>query len=127
MAGKHYKWHKRWQLDATARTATHSSGLACMFEPLPIAEDRADALEADGWNACGTCWHPGDPSQRWGTLARSQNMQATLDTLSADNGAGNAPQMLARLTREAGDIWAHHLERQHLQDTGLASHRKAQP
>lgn len=111
MAGKHKNWRKRWQLDAAARLATHESGLVCMLEPLPITDARAAALEADGWTACGECWLPADPSQRWGTLAQAEQVQAVFDALRAQHGGHNAPAMLARLAREAGELWTYHMER----------------
>ena len=78
MTGKHYHWHKRWTVDLPAASATHDSGLVMVFAP----------HQEGGWDG------------------RAINPNEVFDKLAETHGAGNAQQMMARLAREAGDVWA---------------------
>lgn len=80
MTGKHYKWQARWRVDLAARTATHESGLVVHFARNP-------------------------DDDRWGGRAEETNAQSVYAGLVEDHGAHNAPQMMARLLREAGEIF----------------------
>lgn len=109
MTGKHYDWHKRWTVDLTAGSATHDSGLVVRFLLLPPTEAQIQAHESD--TAIGKCWTP--DGREWGAITTPELMQATFDALKEKNGPHNAQQMLARLAREAGEVWAWHKAREH--------------
>ncbi len=87
MTGKHYRWQARWQVDTAACEARHDSGLVMRFAR---AGDDAHA-----WN--------GEPV----------NADETLRALLARHGPHNAPQMLARLAREAGEVYTEALRGRH--------------
>lgn len=79
MVSKHYKWQLEWAVDLEASTAAHSSGLVVQFTP---ADDTPGA-------------HDG----------RAVNIEQISSALLAKHGGHNVPQMLARLMREAGEIY----------------------
>lgn len=79
MVSKHYKWQLEWAVNLEASTATHSSGLVVQFTP---ASDTPGA-------------HDG----------RAINVEEVSGELLAKHGPHNVPQMLARLMREAGEVY----------------------
>jgi hypothetical protein len=83
MTGKHYAWHKRWAVDLATRTATHETGLVARFS------EASDDL--GGWS---------------GELVQPA-ANAVLRDLVAKHGGHNAPKMIARLAREAGEVYHH--------------------
>lgn len=106
MTGKHYNWHRRWALDPAAASAEHESGWCVRY----ITEDQyADMPPAE---IGGECWH-GD--QRWivlhvgGDAALRGWLQAQADRGLRDTASIN--RRIARLMREAGDLWVRHLAR----------------
>ena len=109
MTGKHYQWHKHWTVDIDAATATHDSGLVTRFLLLPLTESQIQAHERDA--AIGTCWTP--DGREWGVVTTPELLQQTFDNLAEKNGMHNAQQMIARLSREAGEIWVRHKSKEH--------------
>lgn len=79
MVSKHYKWQLEWAVDLVADTATHTSGLVVQFKP---ADDAPGA-------------HDG----------RAVNAGQVAGDLLVKHGPHNVPQMLARLMREAGEVY----------------------
>jgi hypothetical protein len=85
MTGKHYKWQKRWVVDADTCTATHDSGFLVVFKKA------ADG----GWD--------GEPIilDRWQDLM-SQKMNP-FDLM----------KHTSRLLREAGEVYMHEMGKKH--------------
>ena len=102
MTGKHYQWHKRWAVSLEAASAVHESGLVVRFLGLPLSEAQMVAHDADA--AIGKCWTP--DGREWGIVTTPDILDATFGALKIKHGAGNAAQMIARLAREAGELWA---------------------
>lgn len=111
MTGRHYNWHTRWTVDVEAASATHESGLVARFLLLPLSESQVQASETAGDTAIGKCWTP--DGREWGVVAAAGNVRAVYDAMEAKNGPHNAPQMMARLAREAGELWAKHRTMDH--------------
>jgi hypothetical protein len=109
MTGKHYKWHKRWTVDVEAASATHESGLIARFLLLPLTESQMQAHEEDA--AIGKCWTP--DGREWGVVTTPELLQQVFDDLAEKNGRNNAHQMIARLAREAGEVWVWHKSKDH--------------
>lgn len=109
MTGKHFGWHKRWTVDLEGASATHDSGLVTRFLLLPLTEAQQQAHDTDA--AIGKCWTP--DGREWGVVTTPHMLEVTFAALKAKNGPHNAQQMLARLAREAGEIWALHKAREH--------------
>lgn len=103
MTGKHFAWHKRWAVSLETASATHDSGLVVRFLPLPLTPAQQQAHQRD--SAIGKCWTP--DGREWGAVTTPELLQAAFEALREKHGAGNAQQMLARLGREAGEVWAH--------------------
>lgn len=101
MTGKHYNWHKRWAVDLKAASATHDSGLVARFIALPLTE--AQALEHGTDVAIGKCWTP--DGCEWGVVTTQAAQGAVFDALTKNHGQYNAQKMLARIAREAGEVW----------------------
>lgn len=78
MPSKHYRWQTRWRVDMPARSAVHESGLIVRFS----APDRYGGADGEPVN-----------SQEW------------LDQAIKKHGGHNIGPMLARLMREAGQIY----------------------
>lgn len=87
MVGKHYAWHKHWQVDLSACTATHDSGLVVRFTR---AEDDPHAWDGSAVNA-----------QEW-----FSGIKGTMPPQDAANHA-------ARLLREAGEAYQWQLKKRH--------------
>ena len=109
MTGKHYHWHKRWRLDLEAASVTHDSGLVVRFLALPLTE--AQPVAHDAAAAIGKCWTT--DGREWGAVTTAALLEATFEALKLRHGAGNAQQMMARLAREAGELWAKAKSREH--------------
>jgi len=109
MTGKHYQWHRRWTVDLLAGNATHDTGLVVRFLALPLTE--AQKREHDSDVAIGKCWTP--DGREWGVLTQGAILEETFEHLKEKNGPHNAQAMLARLAREAGDVWVWHKAREH--------------
>lgn len=103
MAGKHYKWHKRWTVDLESATAKHESGFVANFVLLPLTESQKS--DADGVAAIGK--RRMNDGREFGIATASAVLQETFDTLKSKHGSGNAQQMIARLAREAGEVFEH--------------------
>lgn len=108
MAGKHYNWHKAWTLDVAQATATHESGWAVSYTP-EATRPAGAAPPAIG----GLCWT--QDGRRY--VVSYTGTDADLrDWLSAQAQRGlrderSIQARVARLMREAGELWVHHLER----------------
>lgn len=76
MTSKHYRWQTRWRLDLAAGTAVHESGL------------QVQLMQTLG-----------------GTIAEAVNADAIVQALAVKHGH-NAPQMVARMLREARQLHA---------------------
>ncbi|MCV2349297.1 hypothetical protein [Paucibacter sp. Y2R2-4] len=87
MTSKHYGWQKRWRVDLAARQAVHESGL--------IVEYTQD---------------PADPAAWDGELLPDPAVHAAL---IAKHGPHNIGPMMARLMREAGQIYKEALNDRH--------------
>lgn len=81
MTGKHFAWHKRWSVDLAKNTANHDNGLVVAFV------------------------RSKDDDRAWDGATEAANINATFAILTAQHGAGNAASMLARLMREAGEVF----------------------
>jgi hypothetical protein len=88
MVSRTYKWRERWQVDLTACTATHDTGLIVYFGNAP-----------DGHQPFGA-----------GAVA-PDNLAAVYAALEAKNGLHNAPIMMRNLSDQASKIW--HRESNH--------------
>lgn len=104
MTGKHYQWHKRWALNASDRTATHDSGLTVRY--LTEAQ-MAGFPPAELGGQCRT-----DNGEVWHVLhiGGDAALSAWLQDQAAHGlrDADSIRARLARLMREAGDLWVHH-------------------
>jgi hypothetical protein len=98
MIAKHRYWQRSWAVDIDNCTATHESGLSVRYLPLPSSDTSSDELMV-----IGKCWTDG--SQQWEMYTSPKNFEQAFETLRVKNGIGNATQMMARLKREAGEIW----------------------
>ncbi|MDR2113416.1 MAG: hypothetical protein LBQ62_10010 [Candidatus Accumulibacter sp.] len=96
MVGKHYGWHKRWQLSADGKTATHECGFAAWLL------DRADDGATDGTVFLAAVDLPDGKRRVVTTRARVTDAIAAL---TPKHGGGNAPLMVERLGREAPRIF----------------------
>lgn len=106
MTGKHYNWHRRWTLDAAARAATHDTGWAVRFVTEAEYADMPPA-EIGGrcWTEDGRVWivlHQG------GEAALTAWLEAQAATGLRDR--ASIERRLARLMREAGELWVRHVE-----------------
>ncbi|MDR2173714.1 MAG: hypothetical protein LBE32_05870 [Burkholderiales bacterium] len=82
VAGKHKGWRSRWQVDFSACTATHDTGLVVSFSNAPSG------------------------SQLFGAgSVTPANLAAVQTALEAKNGLHNTPIMLRRLASEASRIY----------------------
>ena len=108
MAGKHFNWHKAWTLDAAQAMATHDSGWTVSYTP-EATRPAGTAPPAIG----GLCWT--QDGRRY--VVSYTGTDADLSTwLSAQAQRGlrdgkSIQARVARLMREAGELWVHHLER----------------
>lgn len=109
MTGRHYRWHRRWTIDLLAASATHDSGFIARFITLPMTESQKQEHDADA--AIGTCWTP--DGRQWGIVTTRPMLEATFEALKAKNGPHNGQTMLARLAREAGEVWARQKAKEH--------------
>lgn len=109
MTGKHYNWHKRWTVDLEAASATHDSGLVARFLLLPLTEAQKQAHDDSA--AIGKCWTL--DGREWGVITTPELLQATFEALKTKHGPHNAQTMLARLAREAGEVWVRNKAREH--------------
>jgi len=106
MTGRHYNWHKRWRLDVESASAIHESGWKVRFtqpgsEPLPEIGGRC-------WTTDGREWlvlHVGgeDALNEWLT---AQALRGLRDINSIN-------KRIARLMREAGELWAYQKAQEH--------------
>lgn len=84
MTSKHYRWQTRWHVNLDASTATHDSGLVVRF-------DRAD-----------------DDQRAWdGAIVDDP---AVMSALLSKHGPHNIGPHLARLMREAGELFSAAIE-----------------
>lgn len=109
MTGKHYNWHKRWAFDMENASATHENGFVAMFLELPLSEEEKRNCDAEGICAIGQCWT--DDEREFGIVTTSAILNKTFDALVEQHGEGNAQKMLARLSREAGEIFVYALKK----------------
>lgn len=109
MTGKHYKWHLRWTVDLLTASAAHDSGLVARFLALPMTETQLQEHDTDA--AIGKCWTP--DGREWGIVTTPAMLEATFDALKSKHGPHNAQTMIARLGREAGEVWAWHKAKEH--------------
>lgn len=109
MTSKHFNWHKRWTVDLDNGLATHASGLVIHFLALPLSEAQIQAHDSDA--AVGKCWTL--DGREWGCVTTPLMAEAAFENLKATHGPHNAQPMLARLFREAGEIWAWHKNKEH--------------
>lgn len=103
MTNKHFNWHKRWTVDVEADSASHDSGLIVRFLVLPLSESQA--REHDNDAAIGKCWTP--DGCEWGVVTTPALWESVFEQLKSKNGPHNAQAMLARLAREAGEVWVY--------------------
>jgi hypothetical protein len=112
-------WHNAWELHAPSGSAHHTAtGLTILVHP--------QGLTVGGMVLAGSCWlaagvvdrrNPGavaagDPNRpgvdRWGLWAPAEgpgSLQQAMQALLATMPAHDATQALARLKREAGELW----------------------
>lgn len=106
MTGKHYHWHKRWVLDAPESRARHESGMSVRY----VTEfEYSDMPPAD---IGGRCWHDGQTWVVVCTLSDAE-LQTWLMQQQAQGVRGRdvLQKRVARLMREAGELWIHHKEK----------------
>lgn len=109
MTGKHFNWRRRWTADLLNATAAHDTGLVVRFLALPLSEEQKRDHEADA--AIGQCWTA--DGRQWGIVTTPDNQRAVFEALRARHGVNNAAQMVARLAREAGELWTWHKQQEH--------------
>jgi hypothetical protein len=109
MTNKHFNWHKRWTVDVEAASASHDSGLVVRFLALPLSEAQIQAHDCDA--AIGKCWTT--DGREWGAVTTPAMLESTFENLKSKNGPHNAQSMLARLAREAGEVWAWNKNKEH--------------
>lgn len=104
IAGKHYRWQTQWTVSLDEATARHDSGLVVRFTPLAERRLPPDLPEIGTtcWTLDGTRWmgalQGGDTALNdWLTAQAARGLR---DTASVRN-------RLARLMREAGEIYVH--------------------
>lgn len=85
MTGKHKNWHKRWQVDLSACTATHDSGLIFKFTLADDGEWDGSAVNLDSWQ----------------------------DSMAGKMPLPDLAQHAQRLAREAGDAYLWQLKKRH--------------
>lgn len=104
MTGKHYNWHRRWVIDPAAQTATHETGWVvrfiteAQFADMPMPNIGGQCVTDDG-----TVWmvlHQG------GDTALKAWLEAQAKTGLRDT--ESVRRRIARLMREAGDLWVRH-------------------
>lgn len=136
-----HTWHRAWALDAPNARATHTpTGLVCRFEPLPVPKSHTEDLEASGWQAFGKCWMPPDKrpgpagqprppdGRQWGVVATQTGLQDALGLLVQQHGQADAPARLARLARQAGELWVFEMRQQRDRPgRGYPQRKKAPP
>jgi hypothetical protein len=108
MTGKHYNWHKAWALDATQALATHDSGWRVSYTP-EVARPADAPPPAIG----GLCWTRDGRRYVVSYTGTDADLQSWLAN-QASRGLRDKKSIearVARLIREAGDLWVHHLER----------------
>lgn len=96
MTGRHRHWHRAWALDRPGCSATHANGLAVRYTPIQGLPDPMPQV-------AGLCWL-GDA--RWLVEPTPESLTAWLE--SPDVVRANLEARLARLMREAGELWRHH-------------------
>jgi len=106
MTGKHYQWHKRWTVDVETASATHDSGLvvdftAGLLDPPPQIGTLAYTTDGREWT--GSLRGGEDAAVAW--LKRPA--QAALQDQRSIEGR------IARLMREAGEVWSKAKNREH--------------
>lgn len=126
-------WHRAWQLDVAQARAVHLDlRLHVHYEllatPLTSAElanhrslpDLLTRPRTDGRQAVGVAWVPPDkrlgpggrprpPDRRqWLVLADAAAWAALVDRFVAAHGPDQGVNRLARLSREAGELWVYH-------------------
>jgi hypothetical protein len=109
MTNKPFKWHKRWTVDVEAASASHDSGLVVRFLALPLSEAQIQEHNSDA--AIGKCWTT--DGREWGVITTPALWESTFENLKFKNGVHNAQSMLARLAREAGEVWAWNKNKEH--------------
>lgn len=86
MTGKHYNWHKRWQVDLSACTATHDSGLVVRFR---------QADESGAWDG------------------KPENSEIWFEKMKSTMPPHDLASHVGRLMREAGDAYLWQLKKRH--------------
>lgn len=94
MVGKHYRWQQRWTLNREQATARHENGLTVRFV--------LQGSNAPG-STIGACWTPDE--RQWFVVTDLEALNSLFADLTVQHGP-NATQMIARLGREAGELWA---------------------
>jgi len=56
---------------------------------------------------------PTPDGREWGIVTTPAMLEATFEALKSKHGPHNAQTMIARLAREAGEIWVWHTSREH--------------
>lgn len=108
MTGRHRYWHRAWTLDAAATAARHESGLTVRFEA-----EKATSVQADPPRVGGRCWTPDGRVYRVVFSGTEADLQAWMQE-QARRGLRDQASLqarLARLMREAGELWVYHLTR----------------
>lgn len=102
MTSKHYRWQLNWSVDLAACTATHSTGMVVDFAPGNVTAKDAPPF---GTLCRGAGGEPHIGSLRGG----EQGARAWLATQPALRDPTSQSNRLARLIREAGEIYSEHL------------------
>lgn len=103
MPSEHYKWQQAWTLDRQACTAHHiTTDLTVTFLALPLSE--ADKQLYQEVRALGECWTP--DRRHWGIITTSEDLERVTQLLLPKHGKHNTAKRLARLAREAGELWS---------------------
>jgi len=108
VTGKHYNWDKRWRLDPLTASAVHDSGWRVIYEL-----EAARPIDANPPAIGGLCWT--QDGRRYvvsydGTeYDLNQWLAAQAERGLVDQNSVQA--RVARLMREAGELWVRHVER----------------
>lgn len=102
MTSKHYRWQLNWSVDLAARSATHSTGLVVDFAPGHVS-----AADAPPFGTL--CRGVGSETHAGRLRGDEAGARAWLATQPALRDPTSQSNRLARLMREAGEIYSDHL------------------
>jgi hypothetical protein len=103
-------WKRRWTVNIETASAEHDCGLIVQYLALPLTEEQKQAHDGAS-SALGKCWT--DDGREWGIVTTPVLLYPLFEALKEEHGLKKAQMRIARLAREAGEVWASRKAQEH--------------